>query len=223
MRLIRYLLEGRWEYGTCTTDFARSKARRHRLTGEVQFVLWRRGQRQGEHLYTADYWHAYDRSWWKNFRPDQGDANQNKHGKVMTNFISRFLFAVFWLPSALCALASSLPTNSVNGRVVLSWSYPTNLITDDLRFNLYQTTNLNTPWLFLTNIPATNFFPYQAAFDGTNWMATNLCAQFDIQPANYFFVASATNFWGETSVTSNIVSTPPPPQPINDSLRIRKK
>jgi len=73
----------------------------------------------------------------------------------------------------------------------------------------------------LTNVAATNFAPYQVAFDGTNWMA-NLSVRLDLQPAPHFFVSTSSNFWGETSITSNVVATPSAPQVINDSLRIQK-
>ncbi len=126
-----------------------------------------------------------------------------------------------------CAVvkASTLPTNSVTSGITLSWSYPTNGITDDLRFVIYSTTNVTTPWQqwsSITNIAATNFIPYQIVFDGTNWMATNLIIRCDIPPAQYYFVGTATNFWGESSITSNLTFTPPTPLVINDSIRIRK-
>jgi len=134
--------------------------------------------------------------------------------------------SAFWLMIIMffCAIAcdaSTLPTNSVNGHVLLSWTYPTNLITDDLRFNLYQTTNITQPFVQLTNVAATNFAPYQVSFDGTNWMA-NLSVRLDLQPAPHFFVSTSSNFWGETSITSNVVVTPAAPQVINDSLHIQK-
>jgi hypothetical protein len=123
------------------------------------------------------------------------------------------------------ALASTLPTNAINGHIGLTWTYPTNAISNDLRFQFYGTTNLTVPWSnwpVITNVAATNFAPYQVTQDGTNWVATNLSIRLDLQPGQYFFVGTASNFWGETSVTSSITSTPPAPVAFNDSLKIQK-
>lgn len=129
------------------------------------------------------------------------------------------------LAFSCASLATTLPTNTVSGHVTLQWRYPTNRITDDLRFQLYQAPDLTLPldqWTPLASVAATNFAPYQVDLCGTNWMATNLTVQLEIQPGAYFFVGTASNFWGETSITSNVVATPPAPVVINDSLRIRK-
>jgi hypothetical protein len=114
------------------------------------------------------------------------------------------LFA-FLLASA--ALAAPL-TNSVTGHLRLAWSYDTNQLSTNLAFIIYGSTNLAQPvssWPILTNVPG-----------------TNTSCDLWLTPAQYFFVGTASNFWGETSVTSNLVVTPPAPQPINDSLKIQK-
>lgn len=136
-----------------------------------------------------------------------------------------FVISALALGLGSFAFGSTLPTNSVTPGVSLSWTYPTNKITCGLGFNIYDATDITTPWEqwpIAASVAATNFAPYQATFDGTNWVATNLTVRLDIQPGAYFFVATASNFWGETSITSNVVSTPPAPLAINDSLRIRK-
>jgi hypothetical protein len=59
-----------WEYGTCKTVHAPRHAKRDRITGEVWFVLWEKGDRQGEHVYAEDFWVRYDAYWWPNFKPN---------------------------------------------------------------------------------------------------------------------------------------------------------
>ena len=49
-----------WEYGTCHNR----QARKHKLKGNVQFVLWEKGK-QG---HKKDYWHNFDSSWWVQFK-----------------------------------------------------------------------------------------------------------------------------------------------------------
>jgi len=67
MNLIKWIkhniLKSGYEYGTCK-DFV---ARRHRRSGEVQFVLWKAGE-QG---HKEDYWHRFDNSWWPGFVADK--------------------------------------------------------------------------------------------------------------------------------------------------------
>jgi hypothetical protein len=117
------------------------------------------------------------------------------------------------LISAFCILHSSFAlaaplTNSVTGHLRLAWSYDTNQLSTNLSFNIYGSTNLAQPvssWPILTNV-----------------IGTNTSCDLWLTPAQYFFVGTASNFWGETSVTSNLVVTPPAPQPINDSLKIQK-
>jgi hypothetical protein len=43
-----------------------SPARRHRKTGECQFVLWQAGE-QG---HAEDFWIRFDSSWWSQFLPN---------------------------------------------------------------------------------------------------------------------------------------------------------
>lgn len=59
--ILSWLFKPRWEYGTCRAG----RARRHRRTGEVQFILWKAGE-QG---HAEDYWYAMDRQWWPLFVP----------------------------------------------------------------------------------------------------------------------------------------------------------
>ena len=71
MKLFQWIrLRGKtlYEYGTCGDG----PARRNRLTGEVQFVLWKAGE-QG---HTEDYWHKFGAGWEKQFKPNilKGDA-----------------------------------------------------------------------------------------------------------------------------------------------------
>lgn len=49
-----------WIYGTCNNI----QARKNRIKGNVQFVLWKAGE-QG-HL--EHFWHDFDHSWWKDFK-----------------------------------------------------------------------------------------------------------------------------------------------------------
>lgn len=53
--------ESVWEYGTCNNQ----RARRHKLKGNVQFVLWKAGK-QG---HNKDFWINFDWSWWIDFKP----------------------------------------------------------------------------------------------------------------------------------------------------------
>lgn len=65
-----------WDYGTCETEHiwkgktekSIRPARKHRITGAVQFVLWKVGDKQGDYTYTEDFWIDYDSSWWKGFK-----------------------------------------------------------------------------------------------------------------------------------------------------------
>ncbi len=49
-----------WDYGTCNDR----PARKHKIKGNVQFVLWKAGE-QG---HKKDYWHNFDSSWWVQFK-----------------------------------------------------------------------------------------------------------------------------------------------------------
>lgn len=51
-----------WEFGRCGNQ---EHTRRHRIKGNVQFILWRAGE-QG---HRQDYWHDMDSSWWSLFVP----------------------------------------------------------------------------------------------------------------------------------------------------------
>lgn len=44
-----------WEYGMLETGV---RARRNRWNGVVQFVLWKRGDKQGNFTYQTDFWHV---------------------------------------------------------------------------------------------------------------------------------------------------------------------
>lgn len=52
-----------WEYGVCNN----MRARRNRLTGAVQFILWKAGEQGHE----KDYWQTFERSWWSLFEKDR--------------------------------------------------------------------------------------------------------------------------------------------------------
>jgi len=64
-----------WEYGTCYSEHEGRprnvrKARRNKYRGNVQFVIWKIGDKQGDYVYTEDFWIDYDYSWFKNFKKD---------------------------------------------------------------------------------------------------------------------------------------------------------
>lgn len=65
-RLVRLLRDWTYQYGQCKGR----RARRHRLSREVQFVLWARGHKIGDYTYTEDYLTSFDSSWWNNFLPN---------------------------------------------------------------------------------------------------------------------------------------------------------
>lgn len=50
-----------WIYGYCRDRIAR----KHKKEGNVQFILWEKGQ-QG---HKEDYWHDFDSYWWNEFTP----------------------------------------------------------------------------------------------------------------------------------------------------------
>lgn len=52
-----------YEYGTCNELYAR----RNKLTGVVQFILWKAGE-QG---HKKDYWINFDSSWYNQFKINQ--------------------------------------------------------------------------------------------------------------------------------------------------------
>lgn len=115
-------------------------------------------------------------------------------------------FILFW---ALVCLGSPLLVGPPpTPQITLWWDYDTNLLSTNLWFNFYETTNLTTPL--------------------TNWsrigtvVGTNLSANFNIVPGEHFIVGTSSNFWGETSITSNYTYTPPLPAPINNTIKIGK-
>jgi|SRR6185312_8253810 len=121
------------------------------------------------------------------------------------------LTVCFWVGAA----ASLVST--INGHVRLGWgcAEPANT---NLSFNIYCAPDLTTPatnWPLLTNILSTD------ALDTNDPSGTNYLVSLDLWPAQYFFVATSSNFWGQSSITSNVVATPPAPQPIN-TLKIQK-
>lgn len=56
-----------WEYGKCNGK----KARRHKKNGNVQFILWHKGdQKEVDGVgHLEDKWHNFAKSHWPNFRP----------------------------------------------------------------------------------------------------------------------------------------------------------
>jgi hypothetical protein len=76
-----------WIEGTCSTVNKNKpdKARKHRIKGNVQFILWPKGKFvegycvcpetgldfPNGYTYTKDYWHDYNEYWWPNFIPNK--------------------------------------------------------------------------------------------------------------------------------------------------------
>lgn len=56
-----------WIYGTVEMPHGIVSARKHRIKGNVQFVLWKAGE-QG---HKEDFWHDMHTYWWKQFKTDQ--------------------------------------------------------------------------------------------------------------------------------------------------------
>ncbi len=54
--------ESIWEYGICKNQ----RARRNKLIGNVQCVLWKAGE-QG---HKKDYWVDFYSDWWDEFKPN---------------------------------------------------------------------------------------------------------------------------------------------------------
>lgn len=85
---------------------------------------------------------------------------------------------------------------STNG-VILMWDYPTNLLSTNLVFKLYSSTNATAPlstWALVKTIPG-----------------TVTATSFPMQPEARFFVMTASNFWGEANF-SNVAATPAAPR-----------
>jgi hypothetical protein len=53
-----------WVYGICNGQ----KARKHKIKGNVQFVLWKAGEKG----HTKDYWHDFENGWWSEFKASRG-------------------------------------------------------------------------------------------------------------------------------------------------------
>lgn len=63
-----------WEHGTVPNWDNARQVRRHRRTGEVQFVIWPAGHattlRDGSlYVYAEDFWVRMDPYWWPGFTP----------------------------------------------------------------------------------------------------------------------------------------------------------
>ena len=125
-----------------------------------------------------------------------------------------FIFA-----AALAAVTASATLGTlINGNIGLGWSYFDEPANTNLSFNIYYATNLLQPpptWILATNIVST------AALDTNDVSGNSYRVSLTLPPAAYFFVATASNFWGESGLTSNIIGTPPAPQLIN-TLKIQK-
>jgi len=126
----------------------------------------------------------------------------------MENAGMRTILIIACFVALLVNAAPQLIVAPPNGHVKISWDYDPNELSTNLFFILYETTNITTPltnWTVLTNMVGTNTY-----------------GQFDVVPGEHYFVAQASNFWGETSITSAPGHTPPLPYPINNSLKIEK-
>jgi hypothetical protein len=101
------------------------------------------------------------------------------------------------LALALALAAAGGPAVTQADNVSLSWVY-TNPPPDV--FKVYQSTNLAPPltWQVILTVPGTN---------SLGQVTTN--ASFSVVPSNYFWMITASNFWGE-SLPSNSPGVPPP-------------
>lgn len=91
-------------------------------------------------------------------------------------------------------------------KIRLAYDYPTNELSTNLTFKLYESTNLNTPlneWKVLTNV-----------------IGTNTYIDLLVVPGQHFFALTSSNMWGE-SPFSNIASTPNLPRSLTN-LTIQK-
>lgn len=115
--------------------------------------------------------------------------------------------------SIVCLLGTALAgplltTPPPNGHVNLVWGYDTNMLSTNLIFYVYGTTNFSVPveqWPVVTNV-----------------VGTNLSVAMDITPGKNYFVMTASNFWGESGISSSVASTPSVPRTMNDSVKIEK-
>jgi hypothetical protein len=126
--------------------------------------------------------------------------------------------ALITMLAFVCAIAGASLGTFINGNVRLGWSYAAEPANSNLWFNLYATPELNWPptnWVFVTNLSSLSIMDTNAP-GGTNYHV-----DLNVTPGHLFFAATTTNFWGESSLTTNIVQTPPAPQLIN-TLKIQK-
>lgn len=87
-----------WTYGTCRNRIAR----KHWLTGEVQFVLWK----AGEHDHDKDYWILFHSDWWSEFKPNKPMKKLN-----LSHLTHPYaLFAIGWIAGMLL-VTTSIPLN----------------------------------------------------------------------------------------------------------------
>lgn len=94
------------------------------------------------------------------------------------------------------------------GRVQLSWPYDTNLLSTNLFFHVYETTNVTIPLIQWNTL--------------TNMIGVTTSVVLEVVPGEHYFVVSSSNFWGETSITSQPAYTPPLPIPVNNTVKIEK-
>lgn len=119
--------------------------------------------------------------------------------------------ALVLLMSGAAALAGN--TNSLH----LAWDHPTNAISDDLQFIVYQSSVVSAPltnWSAAYVLTATNL---SKTLSGTNWTYT---ATLTNSPGVYFWYATATNAWGESDPSGEVAS--PPPVTSGKNLRISR-
>lgn len=117
----------------------------------------------------------------------------NSISKIRKNLFAAFCVCVCVLISFVCLGA---PPGVLRTNVPLTWTYPTNLLSTNLIFKVYSSTNVS--------VPVTNW-PLTATVIGTN---TNVVLPINAQQR--FFVLTASNWWGESDF-SNVAQTPPVP------------
>lgn len=97
--------------------------------------------------------------------------------------------------------------------IVLSFDYPTNAMDTNLVFQVRGTSDLSAlfPWGVESSIAAASFWTtngWNLPLNGTNYTITftNL-----VVPGPHFWTFNASNFWGELSNPSSVVTVPPLP------------
>ncbi len=95
------------------------------------------------------------------------------------------------LTALLLSLAVSTVAADFDGKITVTWNYPTNELSGTT-FRLYSSTNALAPL---------SSWPVVAAVEGTN------AARLTMPTPQNFFVCTASNFWGESN-PSAVVSTP---------------